>query len=245
MARSAKPRKSASEVVTPSRASAATARARTARPRPRARQGFRLNPAWVVLGIVAVVAIVIVGVLVYASSNGSGGQESSRYPYSVGQPGPGAQAPPIQLSATDGSRFDIAAWRGKTVLLYFEEGVGCEPCWTPIKDIQSNFSQFQALGVDQVVTITGDPMDALKQKVSLEGITSPVLSDPGLRVSSTYRANQYGMMGAGADGHTFIVVGPDGVIRWRADYGGAPKYTMYLPVSSLVADMRQGLAKNA
>ena len=88
-------------------------------------------------------------------------------------------------------------------------------------------------------------MDALKQKVSLEGIASPVLSDPGLRVSGTYSANQYGMMGAGADGHTFIVVGPDGVIRWRADYGGPPKYTMYLPVSSLVADMRYGMAKSS
>ena len=142
--------------------------------------------------------------------------------------------------ATDGARFDLAAWRGKTVVLYFQEGVGCEPCWTQIKDIQSNFSQLQALGVDQVVTITGDPMDALKQKAALEGITSPVLSDPGLRVSSTYSANQYGMMGTSADGHTFIVVGPDGTIRWRADYGGAPKYTMFLPTTSLLADIKAG-----
>ncbi len=239
MARSAKPPKSAD--ATP------TSPARTPRPRPRAwrpRRGFQLSPAWVVLGVVALLAIVVVVVLVYAS-NGGGGQQASQYPYSVGSPGPGAQAPPIQLTATDGSRFDLAAWRGKTVVLYFQEGVGCEPCWTQIKDIQSNFSQLQALGVDQVVTITGDPMDAVKQKASLEGITSPVLSDPGLRVSQTYSANQYGMMGTGADGHSFIVVGPDGVIKWRADYGGAPKYTMYLPVSSLVADMRRGLAKSA
>jgi len=197
-----------------------------------------------VLGVVALLAIVIVGVLVYAS-NGGGGQPAAQYPYSVGSPGPGAQAPPIQLMATDGSHFDLATWRGKTVVLYFQEGVGCEPCWTQIKDIQSNFPQLQALGVDQVVTITGDPMDAVKQKATLEGINSPVLSDPGLRVSQTYSANQYGMMGTGADGHTFIVVGPDGVIKWRADYGGAPKYTMYLPVSSLVSDMRRGLAKTS
>ncbi len=48
------------------------------------------------------------------------------------------------------------------------------------------------------------------------------------------------MMGTGADGHTFVLVGPDGQIRWRADYGGAPNYTMYLPVPSLLADIRQG-----
>jgi peroxiredoxin Q/BCP len=49
------------------------------------------------------------------------------------------------------------------------------------------------------------------------------------------------MMGAGQDGHSFILVGPDGLIKWRADYGGAPKYTMYVPVSNLLADMRAGI----
>jgi peroxiredoxin Q/BCP len=36
-------------------------------------------------------------------------------------------------------------------------------------------------------------------------------------------------------------VGPDGEIRWRADYGGSPNYTMYVPVANLVADLRAGL----
>jgi hypothetical protein len=50
------------------------------------------------------------------------------------------------------------------------------------------------------------------------------------------------MMGTSRDGHSFIVVGPDGLIRWRADYGGAPDYTMYVPSQSLLADLRAGLA---
>ena len=45
------------------------------------------------------------------------------------------------------------------------------------------------------------------------------------------------MMDTSADGHTFILVGPDGHIRWRADYGGAPNYTMYVPVDRLLADL--------
>jgi len=48
------------------------------------------------------------------------------------------------------------------------------------------------------------------------------------------------MMGTGADGHTFILVGPDGTIRWRADYGGAPNYTMYVPPTQLLADLQAG-----
>ena len=70
-----------------------------------------------------------------------------------------------------------------------------------------------------------------------------MLSDPGLAVSKAYDANSYGMMGTSADGHTFMVVGADGRIRWRADYGGAPKYTMYVPIDALVADLKQGLQK--
>ena len=75
------------------------------------------------------------------------------------------------------------------------------------------------------------------------GLTTPVLSDPDLAVSQQYGANQYGMMGASRDGHTFILVGPDGIIRWRADYGGAPNYTMYVPVQTLLADLQAGIKK--
>jgi peroxiredoxin Q/BCP len=62
-----------------------------------------------------------------------------------------------------------------------------------------------------------------------------------LAVSQAFTAKGYGMMGNSRDGHTFIMVGPDGRISWRADYGGAPNYTMYVPVSNLIADMRAGL----
>ena len=102
---------------------------------------------------------------------------------------------------------------------------------------------FQALGINEIVSITTDPLSALKQKVADEGITLPVLSDPSLAVSQAYSTNSYGMMGTSRDGHSFIVVGPDGTIKWRADYGGAPNYTMYVPVPNLLADIRAGLAK--
>jgi hypothetical protein len=48
------------------------------------------------------------------------------------------------------------------------------------------------------------------------------------------------MMGTSRDGHTFVLVGPDGRIRWRADYGGPPKYIMFLPTTTLLADIRAG-----
>lgn len=189
-------------------------------------------------------ALLVLGVIYFlnaASSPPAGTNQAGKYPFVIGDPGPGTSAPPIVLPSTGGRPFDLAALRGKTVLLFFQEGLSCEPCWTQIKDIEANFGQFQALGIDTMVSITTDPLDALKQKVADEGISAPVLSDPNLEVSRTYNANQYGMMGESSDGHSFIVVGPDGRIKWRADYGGAPDYTMYVPVATLLANIKEGL----
>ena len=177
--------------------------------------------------------------------NNSGDRLAGKFPYQVGRPGPGQEAPPIDLPTTSGGTFSLAKMHGKTVLLYFQEGVTCQPCWEQIKDIDSHLSEFRALGIDTVATIAVDPISALKQVATDMKLSTPVLSDANLTVSKAYTANEYGMMGLSRDGHTFIVVGPDGRIEWRADYGGAPKYTMYLPVANLLADIRTGLRKTA
>jgi peroxiredoxin len=188
--------------------------------------------------VVPLVGLAIAGLLlaIYLA-NHSSSTSAAAYTYQVGAPGPGQPAPAVHLAATDGSTFDLGNERGKTVLLYFQEGVGCEPCWNQITDIQRLRASFAAAHVDEIVSITTDPMDTLRQKVADEHVAIPVLSDPGLIVSKTYNANRYGMMGMGADGHTFILVGSDGRIRWRADYGGAPNYTMYVPVDRLLSDL--------
>lgn len=170
---------------------------------------------------------------------------AGKYVYQVGEPGPGEMAPPIRLAATTGETFDLAALRGKFALLYFQEGIMCQPCWDQLKDIESNIQQFRIMGIEAVVSITTDPIDALKEKTINDRLSSPVLSDPDLAVTRSYDTNSYGMMGKSRNGHTFILVGPDGSIRWRADYGGEPNYTMYVPVADLLTDMRQGLQKVA
>lgn len=66
-----------------------------------------------------------------------------------------------------------------------------------------------------------------------------MLSDPDLEVSKAFEANSHGMMGTSRDGHTFVLVDAEGRIAWRADYGGAPDYTMYIPPLDLLADLRK------
>jgi len=201
---------------------------------------------WITAAIVG--GVVLLGLIFLVSNNNSDsspssatGGQSGQYRFAVGQPGPGAKAPPIQLPSTAGGSFDLAAQRGKTVLLYFQEGLTCEPCWTQLVDLDRQMRALKAYGVDELVTITSDPLDQLSQKVADEGVTTPVLSDSSLAVSGEYSANRYGMMGSSRDGHTFIAVGPDGRIEWRADYGGAPDFTMYVPVPALLADLQVGL----
>jgi peroxiredoxin len=211
----------------------------------RARRARRLQIAVAGTVLAALVALAAI----FALGAGSGPRSSApgqpagagEYAYAVGDPGPGQAAPPLRLPSTTGGAFDLARQRGKTTLLYFQEGIGCQPCWDQIKDLERQPGKLRALGIDQMVSITGNDLDQLRQKANDENLRTPVLADPGLRVSATYAANQYGMMGDTANGHSFIVVGPKGKIGFRADYGGAPNYTMYVPVDNLVADLKQGM----
>jgi peroxiredoxin Q/BCP len=214
------------------------------------RQRRKRLALWSALAVGAAVAGLYAITLVASSGGGTGGdsglQGSGRYVYAVGTPGPGQAAPAISLASTGGGTFDLGAYRGKEqVLLYFQEGLMCPPCWDQIVAIEQEMGKFKALGISRMVSITGDPLHLLDQKVADEGITSPVLSDPTYAVSDRYDARAYGMMDGQMAGHSFILVGKDGKIRWRADYGGEPNYTMFVPTDVLLEDLRQGIEQAA
>jgi len=194
--------------------------------------------------LVATAAVVVVAAVVglyFLSSSHNSKSSASAYPYAVGSPGPGQLAPDVKLPSTSGGSFDLASYRGKKpVLLYFQEGLTCQPCWDQVSAIQKEEPKLHALGIGPIVSITTDPLGLIRQKAQDEGLTIPVLSDEGGRVSDSYDARSYGMMGHDRDGHSFILVGKNGKILWRADYGGAPKYTMFVPVAVLLAQLQAG-----
>lgn len=162
--------------------------------------------------------------------------------YDVGSPGAGSQAPAFTLPSVDGGTVELDDYSGKSTLLYFHEGLGCQPCWDQIRDLEKTPSVLQEAGVDALVTITSGPADLIGRKMADDGLESVALADTDLSVSRQYEANKFGMMGDSRNGHTFILVGPDGIIQWRADYGGAPDYTMYVPVARLMNDLKAGRA---
>jgi peroxiredoxin len=199
----------------------------------------KLATRWAAGLIVAAVAIAgLYAVFRQSSTNHEGGTGPA---YQVGSPGPGQPAPGFRLRSSTGGTVSLSDLRGKTVLLYFQEGLSCQPCWDQITRLESDAAAVKAAGVEEVISLTTDPADQVAQKTRDMGLSTPVLSDPNLAVSNAYHANDFGMMGTARDGHTFVLVGPDGVIRWRADYGGAPNYTMYVPPAQLLAQLKTGL----
>lgn len=205
----------------------------------RKRMRTALTWAGVVAGAVAVLALIFLTNPAQRTSNVAGGS----YPFEVGDPGPGVEAPDFTLTTTDGETFTLSEARGQSVLLFFQEGLGCQPCWDNMKDIEARMDEFKALGIDRMLTITTDPLRYTQEKVKAEGLRFPVLADETAEVSRTYDMPRYGMhaMANAQPGHSFVLVGEDGNITWRADYGGAPNYTMFVPVDDMLADLRVGL----
>ena len=220
---------------------------------PSVGSGRRVSPTTKIIGAgIAAALLVVAGVLVatrrgspkssqQSTGSSAGASAAGRFRFAVGDPGPGLEAPPIVLPATNGETFDLTALRGRGVLLYFQEGIGCQPCWDQMRDYATAAGMFKEVGVDEFVTITSNPVSLLARKMRQDGIGGIVLADTDLAVSKTYHANDYGMMGTSTDGHSFVFVDAKGIIRWRADYGGSPDFTMYVPPTNLLADLRVGL----
>ena len=96
---------------------------------------------------------------------------------------------------------------------------------------------FQSLNV-ALVSIAIDPVSDLSLAVNEFGINTPLLSDEGRTVSERYGVLQWAMPN-GEPGHTFVLVGKDGKVKWVRDYG-APENGGLMWVS--VAVLHQELA---
>lgn len=155
----------------------------------------------------------------------------------------GREAPQFELaSVVNGTTFNLASYANKSdVLLFFNEGLSCNPCLQQMVDIDKDYSTFRQMGLT-VVSITADSPSSLGTWAHNNGISDMmVLSDSSLQVDTAYTT-----MGAGtgsmhqgvAPGHTFILVGKDGRVLWREDYGTS---TMYVPMNQLIAAVKSAL----
>jgi peroxiredoxin Q/BCP len=156
-------------------------------------------------------------------------------------------APDFTLPSSNGGTVSLSDYRGKkNVLLYFQEGVMCDPCWQQTLDIQKKYDKFQSQDIE-LVTITVDPLNAVTKNANRFGITLPVLADEDLSVSTQYDVLKNSMHPGERPGHTFILLDNNGKVIWRKDYflaSGSTKMTMRMSDgSTMTMDMGMDMGK--
>jgi peroxiredoxin Q/BCP len=133
---------------------------------------------------------------------------------------PGDPAPDFTLNDADGNPVSLSSLRGQRVIVYFYPAAMTPGCTTEACDFRDSLSSLAAAGVT-VVGISPDKPAKLARFRDKEGLTFPLLSDPGHAVQRAYgtygEKKLYGKTTVGVIRSTFVV-GPDGRLE-HAYYG--------------------------
>lgn len=121
---------------------------------------------------------------------------------------------PFTLPATDGSTVSLESFRGSPVLLYFNEGAGCDACIMQMAVIEQDPS-FADAGI-VVLPIVMNRQEDILASMERVGVTTPFLMDDG-RISDAYGTLGTGMH-ANLPGHGFVLINADGEQVWSANY---------------------------
>ena len=129
-------------------------------------------------------------------------------------------APDFTLSTFEGKNIRLADFKGKNVVLFFNEGLMCYPaCWDQI----AAFGQDGDFGKSNtvVLNITVDPKAQWERAVAQmpKLATATVLLDTDKSVST-----KYGVMSLDSSmhrgqfpGHTYVLIDKEGIIRYLLD----------------------------
>lgn len=143
-------------------------------------------------------------------------------------------APPFTLTDTAGGQVSLADFRGGPVVLYFNEGAGCQSCFYQMVDIEQHAAEFAAAGVTVLPIVVNGAEETL-QDMAAAGVRTPFLLDTDKSVSRAYGTLDKGMH-PGLPGHSFVLVDADGVQRWYGEYP-----SMFLSSADLLDQIRQHL----
>lgn len=124
------------------------------------------------------------------------------------------QAPAFTVRTTAGTTVSLADYRGKPVILYFNEGAGCGSCTQQMAAIEKNPGFAQAGIV--VLPIVMNTASQIQPDLVKFGVKTPYLLDDGT-ISKAYGTLGKGMH-EGLPGHGFVLIDADGVQRWQGDY---------------------------
>lgn len=142
------------------------------------------------------------------------------------------QAPVFSLRTTAGTTVSLSDFRGKPVILYFNEGAGCGSCTQQMAQIEKN-PGFAAAGIT-VLPIVMNTADQIQPDLDTFGVKTPYLLDDGT-VSKAYDTLGKGMH-EGLPGHGFVLIDANGVQRWQGDYP-----SMWLDPDTLLKEAKSRL----
>ena len=143
-------------------------------------------------------------------------------------------APTFTLTDTTGATVDLAALRGRNVILYFSEGAGCQSCLLQMAQIEAQQAKFDEANIT-VLPIVMNTRDQITADMSANNVKTPFLLDDGT-VSTEYGTIGRGMH-AGLPGHSFVVVDSEGMQRWYGEYP-----SMWLEPGDLLAKAQTALS---
>jgi peroxiredoxin Q/BCP len=199
----------------------------------------------VILTIIGGTVLLLIGIVFLSSgqsnqTNGAGGA-------STGQVTVGNPAPDFRLPSTDGRTITLADYQDKqNVLLYFHEGLTCQPCLDQVAELEKIKPQLDELNV-QIFSVTLDNIRDQQKALARMGVTQiPSLSYETAQTEVDYDLTRLSMGMGRRAGHTFILVGQDGVISWRKDYWTgngmyAPGGTMFVTADEILTRVQTAL----
>lgn len=128
----------------------------------------------------------------------------------------GGAAPDFTLASTAGGAVSLADHRGHDVLLYFSEGLGCDPCFYQMVEIERNGRELSDAGLT-ILPIVMNPAPETARELERFGVRTPFLIDADGSVTRSY-----GMLGKGMHanlpGHGFVLIDRTGQVRWKMEY---------------------------
>ena len=119
-------------------------------------------------------------------------------------------------------------------LLFFSEGVMCQACFEQIQGLEKFGAALRKRGI-QLVSITPDSPDALRQAIGQYRIHTPMISDENRSTSEAFNTLGRGMH-SDTPGHAFVLI-DKGKVLWYRDYWLSPNRTMYVDPQKLLQDI--------
>jgi peroxiredoxin len=104
--------------------------------------------------------------------------------------GRGTPAPPFTLDRLDGAPVDLAALRGRVVLLNFW-ATWCQPCEEEMPAMERLYGALRDEGLELLAVSIDDEAEPVERFQERLGLSFPILLDPEKRVASAYQTFRF------------------------------------------------------